>query len=79
MKRTSEGCFAQLQANDDPEEAEATIFLGAPFLTRYVTVYDRVFLRMGLGFAVHASAIGWFEYLSHVDGLCKALLPLAIP
>lgn len=56
VKRTSEGCFPQLQSTDEAEDSEAsTFFLGAPFLTRYVTVYDRVFLRMGLAFAVHAN------------------------
>ncbi|CAE7469023.1 ctsd [Symbiodinium pilosum] len=55
-KRTSEGCFPQLEASEDGQtEGSSTIFLGVPFLTRYVTVYDRVFLRMGLAFAVHAS------------------------
>ncbi|CAE7945647.1 PGA [Symbiodinium sp. KB8] len=54
VKRTSEGCFPQLQSTDEAETSEAsTFFLGAPFLTRYVTIYDRVFLRMGLAFAVH--------------------------
>ncbi|CAE6942885.1 PGA [Symbiodinium sp. CCMP2592] len=56
VKRTSEGCFPQLQSTDEAEASDAsTFFLGAPFLTRYVTVYDRVFLRMGLAFAVHAN------------------------
>ncbi|CAE6910351.1 PGA [Symbiodinium natans] len=56
VKRTSEGCFPQFQATEDDDAGDSpTIFLGAPFLTRYVTVYDRVFLRMGLAFAVHAN------------------------
>jgi len=54
VKRTNEGCFLQLESLD-ADVGENTLFLGAPFLTRYVTVYDRVFLRMGLAFAVHSS------------------------
>ena len=29
--------------------------LRTPFLERYVTIYDRVFLRVGIAFAVHAT------------------------
>mmetsp|Transcript_27453 Transcript_27453/g.65237 ORF Transcript_27453/g.65237 Transcript_27453/m.65237 type:complete len:385 (+) Transcript_27453:76-1230(+) len=54
VQRTSEGCFPQLAAlQDTAHDGAPTFFLGAPFLTRYLTIYDRVFLRMGLAFSAH--------------------------
>lgn len=50
VQKSSEGCFVQLVALDTELP---TIYLGTPFLERYVTIYDRVFLRMGLAFALH--------------------------
>lgn len=52
VQRTTEGCFPQFAAVDMPAD-EPMILLGTPFLTRYVTIYDRVFLRMGLSYARH--------------------------
>lgn len=52
VKQSSEGCFPQL-LELDPDGSDNTLLLGAPFLTRYTTIYDRVFLRMGLAFSKH--------------------------
>eukprot|EP00435_Cladocopium_sp_Y103_P041637 s104_g11.t1 len=52
VQKTKEGCFLQLVALDT---VKPVLFLGTPFLERYVTIYDRAFLRLGLAFAVHRS------------------------
>jgi len=52
VQKTNEGCFVQLATLDTEKPI---LFLGTPFLERYVTIYDRVFLRVGIAFAVHAT------------------------
>jgi len=52
VQQTQEGCFPQL-LELGPDGGDNTLLLGAPFLTRYTTIYDRVFLRMGLAFSKH--------------------------
>lgn len=52
MQKSNEGCFLQMVALDT---VKPVLFLGTPFLERYVTIYDRAFLRVGLAFAVHRS------------------------
>lgn len=52
VQKSNEGCFLQMVALDT---VKPVLFLGTPFLERYVTIYDRAFLRVGLAFAVHRS------------------------
>lgn len=53
VRQTPEGCFPQLLETDPDSSMNNMLLLGAPFLTRYTTIYDRVFLRMGVAFSKH--------------------------
>lgn len=50
VQKSNEGCFLQMMALDT---VKPVLFLGTPFLERYVTIYDRAFQRLGLAFAAH--------------------------
>eukprot|EP00933_Yihiella_yeosuensis_P066828 TRINITY_DN712_c0_g1_i1.p1 TRINITY_DN712_c0_g1~~TRINITY_DN712_c0_g1_i1.p1 ORF type:complete len:429 (+),score=92.49 TRINITY_DN712_c0_g1_i1:120-1406(+) len=53
VRRTASGCFHQFLPVEAPAGKENMILLGIPFMQRYVTVFDREFLRIGLGWANH--------------------------
>lgn len=53
VRQTPDGCFLQLLETDPDSSINNMLLLGAPFLTRYTTIYDRVFLRMGLALSKH--------------------------
>eukprot|EP00933_Yihiella_yeosuensis_P047552 TRINITY_DN433_c0_g1_i1.p1 TRINITY_DN433_c0_g1~~TRINITY_DN433_c0_g1_i1.p1 ORF type:complete len:419 (-),score=43.86 TRINITY_DN433_c0_g1_i1:116-1372(-) len=55
VRRTEDGCFHQFLPVDFPSEDGPLVLLGTPFLQRYIAVFDREFLRVGLAFAKHKS------------------------
>lgn len=55
VTRTADGCFHRLMKIDVPPPKGPLVLLGAPFLRRYYTVYDRDALQVGVAVAKHAS------------------------
>jgi len=54
VERSSEGCFHRLMTVDVPPPKGPLVLLGAPFLRRYYTVFDRDALQVGVAVAKHA-------------------------
>jgi hypothetical protein len=57
LRKSHDGCFPQFLAVDARSDKSSAplLLLGAPFLQRYVSIYDGAFLRVGLAFANHTS------------------------
>lgn len=58
VKRVGSKCYHQFLAIEVPPPKGPVVLLGDPFLRRYMTIYDRDSLQIGLSFAKHQPVLG---------------------
>lgn len=61
VKKAGSRCYHQFLMIDMPEPRGPAILLGDPFMRRYMAIFDRESLKIGLSFAIHARVAGSTE------------------
>jgi len=61
VKRVGDKCFHQMMRLDTPAPKGPIVLLGDPFLKRYLTIFDRDSLKIGVSFANHQARPGTTE------------------
>lgn len=61
VKRVGDKCYHQLMKLDTPPPKGPIVLLGDPFLKRYLTIFDRDSLKIGVSFSTHQPRPGTTE------------------